>query len=105
MAVPSTQLGYSNENTGDAQQNSIQSTQRKTQQYANSLGATPADLDAVTFTAGQQIRISHKLGRVPTEWWPRDVMGGYGSFQRISWDATYITIKSLNACTATFRIA
>lgn len=105
MPVPQTRLAASIEETGDQQLNSVQATQRKTAVAVNLLGATPNILDPITFTAGQSVRIKHKLGRLPTEWHVNDVTSGYGSFLRISWDDVYINIQSLNACTARFRVA
>lgn len=105
MPVPTTQLANATEQTGDSVLNSIQSTQQRTAAAVNSRGAPPNVLEPVTFTAGGQVKMSHKLQRLPTEWDAIDVTGGYGKFQRVSWDDVYITIQSEDACTAVFRVA
>jgi len=105
MAIPVTKLPPAVEHTGDRQTQTMQVIQRRTQDAVNARGAPPNLLNPVTFTAAQQIRIPHKLARTPIEWDVVDVIGGYGVFQRISWDASFITIQSQNACTATFRVS
>lgn len=105
MPVPATQIAPSVEQTGDQVLNAVQATQQKTATQVNLRGSPPNILDPITFTAGQQIRISHKLQRIPTEWTWTDVTGGYGAFERISWDDVYITVQSQNACTARFKVA
>lgn len=60
--------------------------------------------EPVTFTAGGTQTIAHQLGHVPTRWTAEDVTGGYGGFQRVSWDDRFIVIQSVFACTAVFRV-
>ena len=106
VTVPTTQLSNSFEYTGDVTQNAIQEELRKTKVAVNGRGSSPNVLEPITFTAGQQIRIAHKLGRKPLEWSVKDVSGGYGSFQRVGEaDESFIVIQSQNACTAVFQVA
>lgn len=63
-----------------------------------------------TFTAGQTVAIQHKLGRKPVGWFVTDVINGDGTFRRATTAATSgfdqytISIRSANACTATFWV-
>lgn len=68
-------------------------------------GPAPVLSLPVTFTAGQTVTFAHRLGRLPAEWSAIDVVDGYGSFRRVSWDARTITVQSQHACTARFRVA
>ena len=105
MTVPVTRLPPAIEQTQDRQTLAMQATQQKTAKAVNNRGAPPNVLAPVTFTAGQVIKILHKLQRQPTEWSVLDVSGGYGAFQRTAWDAASITIQSQNACTIVLRVA
>lgn len=93
------------EQTQDPQTMAIQEVLRQAQIAVNGRGNPPQSSDAVTFTAGQILEIAHLLGRQPVEWSVVDVTGGYGSFQRISWDDRFIVIQSQNACTANFKFS
>lgn len=101
--VRANQLASTTEQTGDRQTLAMQRVMRDAQRAINSRGPSPVSPAAVTFTAGQQVSINHGLGRVPLEWAVSDVTGGYGVFQRISWDDKVVTIQSQNACTARFK--
>lgn len=105
MTIPVTRLSSTTEQTNDQQTLSIQATQQRTASAVNSLGAPPNVLGPFTFTAGQTLKIVHKLARMPTEWATLDVTGGYGSFQRMAWDAATVSLKSQNACTIMLRVA
>jgi len=105
MSIPQTRLPPDFERTQERPIDRIQDIARRTAVAVNQIGPPPLGLGPVTFTAGQELKLNHKLARVPEEWWPVDVTDGYGSFRRMSWDSKTITIKSQNACTATFKVA
>lgn len=100
-----TALADGREVTGDRQLDAIQTRLRRVEASVNARGAEPVTTDPVTFTAGGSQVIDHKLGRFPLEWSVSDVVDGYGGFQRITWTATTITIQSVFACTARFKVA
>jgi|SRR5215472_1742706 len=103
LPVP-TQLPSSTQQTGDRQTLAIQARLKNVERVVNQLGAPSIVTAATKFTAGQKVSFNHGLSRVPTIWEVVDVVGGYGAFQRISWDNLTIVIQSQNACTAQFRI-
>lgn len=101
-----TVIPQSTEVTGDRQTQVIQEASDRTRRAVNAAGGVmPLTTDVVTFTAGAVVAINHGLARVPTEWILTDVVDGYPSFKRVSWDAKTITIQSANACSARFRVA
>lgn len=105
MTAQRTQLPDEREQFVDRQDNTVQTNMRRIAMAVNQRGGPPIVHGPFTFTAGGQVRIEHKLLRQPVEWPAIDVTGGYGVFQRISWDDKAIVIQSQNACTATFRIS
>ncbi len=84
-------------------QNAQQTVKDLVDRVNNMPGPHSVVSDRVTFTAGGQQTISHKLGQTPTRWYAEDVTGGYGVFQRLSWDERFIVLQSFDACTAQFR--
>lgn len=96
------------EQINDRQLLAIQRTTRQAAQAINAFGPAPLVLGPITFSApGQIIVMNHGLARQPISWACVDVVGGYGSFQRLltpAWDDKTITIQSANACTAWFRV-
>ena len=105
MSIPRTQLPPDFERTLERPIDRIQDISRRTAVAVNQMGAPPLGLGPVAFTAGQILKLEHKLGRQPENWWPVDVTVGYGSFRRTDWNDKFIYIQSENACTATFKVS
>lgn len=105
MTVPATQLPPQVEQTDDRQTLAMQAIARKTARAVNAQGAPSNLLGPFRFTAGQTIKITHKLARQPIEWRIVDVAGGYGVFQRTAWNTSTISIQSQNACTIMLRVS
>ncbi len=77
---------------------------KETVQRVNDTPWTTSRTVSVTFTGGDTLSLAHGLQRVPVRWVVEDVTGSVGAFERISWDATFITIYSDNACTVVLRV-
>jgi len=97
------------EQTQDRQVNDLQrGLARQILPFSRHPWAYGAQVGPFTFTAGQIITANHPLGKIPTGFFPVDVTGGYGSFQRVpqsaTLDATTIKIQAQNACAATFWV-
>jgi len=58
----------------------------------------------LVFTAGSDQVINHRLKRAPTGFICIDVIDGYGSFRRVASNVSTITVRSENACSATFWV-
>ncbi len=98
-------IPFAIEQTGDRQTMAMQQAAKRVAVGLDRRGAPPLVTGVFTFTAGASVVINHGLGRVPTEWAVTDVVDGYPSFKRTSWDARTIVLQSLNACSARFRVA
>lgn len=105
MAAPITRIPPKREQMLDRRQNAIQSNARETARQVNLRGSPPVVIGPIVFTALQEIELPHGLMRVPEEWYAIDVLGSFGAFYRVAWNDRTITIRSGNACTATFKVA
>lgn len=105
MTIPVTTLSSSIEQTDDQQSISIQATQQRTATAVNNRGAPPNILGPISMPASTAVKINHKLGRIPTEWYVTDVTGNYGVFFRMAWDASTITLRANNTCVIMLRVA
>jgi hypothetical protein len=104
-----TRLPLRTEHTGNPQ---ADQAQRETHAAVQRINASPAAKGAFigpfTFTAGQTRQLMHEIqlptGGTPRGWLCVDVISGDGAFRRTAWDASTISIRSANACTASFWV-